>query len=130
MAKRAPKKSKSSTTVDATPVSRKLRFHYLKGPAFRTVHADGVHGGLTPQGKIQIAVFSERFPIPKETVHEFAPPNKLKELSAERVTRDGAIREIEVSLIMDPKTAASLVEWLSKRLDEYKTIVEQQKGLT
>ena len=46
-----------------------MRFFYLKNPAFRVVHVDGAVGGVTPRGRIPMAVYSERPAIPQSSVH-------------------------------------------------------------
>ena len=116
MAKRSTKKTKAK----AQPLPpQRLRFHYIKSPQFRTVHVDGVHGGISAQGHhVQFAVFNERVPIPKETVHPIVGMALGDEVKEERVALDGVVRELEVNLIMDLQQARSLADWLKKKADE------------
>jgi len=108
--------SKDKPQAATKKLPAKMRFNYIKSNQFRTIHYDGIHGGLTPQGKIQLAVFSERFPIPRETVHEIVGKGIGKEFLEERVARPGIVREIEANIVMDRKQAESLRGWLDDRL--------------
>jgi len=89
-----------------------IKFHYIKGNHFRVIHVDGAIGGATPQGLIHVAIFSERFPIPLQTVHALTDGNIVED--PQRVlTRDGIVREIEADLMMSLDSAKSLLGWLS-----------------
>jgi len=102
-----------------------LQFHYIKSALFRTIHVDGAHGGATPQGKIQMSVFNERFPIPQITVAPLTESGPGEEIREKRISKDGVIREIEANLILDRQLALSIGEWLirtAKEMDQ----VEQQ----
>lgn len=92
-----------------------IRFHFIKSNFFRVVHADGVFGGATPKGLLQMAFFSERFPIPLSVTHAVSPtsPDSVgigKEL--QRETKDGVVREVEVEVIMNLSAALAFQEWL------------------
>jgi len=99
-----------------------LCFHYIKGEYFRTIHVDGVHGGATPQGKVQMSVFSERFPIPQTTVATLTETGLVEEIRAKRVSKEGIIREVEANLILDRHIAKSIGKWLIKKADEMESI--------
>lgn len=106
---------------------QRLTFHYIKSNGFRVIHVDGVHGGLTPNLKVQMALFSERSPIPQQVVHRVEPgPTegtfKLgEEVKEARVERKDIVREVEAEVVMDPAVAKSVAEWLS---DKAKTAEE------
>ena len=101
--------------------AERVVFHWIKSNAFRVIHAEGAHGGITPNGKIQMALFNERQPIPQQTSHEVekASDGSFKvgdEMRDERVSRNGIVREVEVEILMDPKTARLVCDWLEKQL--------------
>ena len=50
--------------------------HNKVSPFYKPVHVDGVYGGITPRGLLNVSFFSERFPIPKST--EFKLNHKSK----------------------------------------------------
>ena len=48
----------------ATPRTE-VTFHFIKSQTYATYHVDGAYGGLTPRGLVSVALYNERFPIPK-----------------------------------------------------------------
>jgi hypothetical protein len=109
----------------------KIRFHYIKSNDFRVIHVDGVFGGPTPTGDIFVSLFNQRPPLPNITVQPIKENGELgDEILAERVSRDGIIRQLEVGLTMRPDVAETLVKWLQERLEnmaEMKRKTEQSK---
>lgn len=97
-----------------------LKFNYLKSPSYRTAHIDGVFGGPTPQGKIAVTLFSERLPIPTETVHSFDGKAIGEEIKEKRQSRQAIIREIEVTCVLDAGTAITVADWLKQKVEELK----------
>ena len=83
------------------------------------MHADGIFGGLTPNGLIHMDVWNQRFPIPKQSVHAVTPDGKLgEELRDKRTTRDAiAVREVEVGIVLDANVARELISWLEEKLN-------------
>lgn len=110
----------------------KIKFHYIKGQFFRVVHVDGVFGGLSPTGEISASLFSQRPPIPQLTVQMLKSENELgDEIVAERVSKDGIVREMEVSLVLSPQVAEAFAKWLMERVEQQKKLkadAEQAKG--
>jgi hypothetical protein len=106
----------------------KIRFHYIKSNDFRVVHSDGIFGGLTPSGDIFFSLFSQRPPIPQITVQAIKETGELgDEILAERVSKDGIIRQLEVGISMRPDVAEAMVKWLQDRLAEVKHNTEKLK---
>lgn len=104
-----------------------LRFHYIKSNYFRVIHADGVYGGVSPQGLIQLAFFSERQPIPQQTVQKFDDKRLGEEVVELRVSRDGVVREIETNVLMSAKEAKKLRDFLSQWLEVHSQITDVMK---
>ena len=119
---RLPRKkaaARKSARKSPAALPEQVRFHYLKSNAFRVIHVDGAHGGITPKGQIQMALFNERHPIPQQTVHKLAADGSLGELvPAETVTKEGVVREVEAEAVMTLETAKSLVTWLNKKIEQ------------
>lgn len=110
----------------------KIKFHYIKSNSFRVVHVDGVFGGLSPTGEISASLFSQRPPIPQLTVQTLKSENELgDEIVAERVSKDGIVREMEVSLVLSPQVAEAFAKWLMERVEQHKKLkadTEEGKG--
>jgi hypothetical protein len=110
-------KAQAATEPDKEQTPKKVRYHYLKSNAFRSIHADGVFGGVTPRLTIAATFFNERNPLPDQTVHEVKEDGTLgDEIKGERIVRDGIVRELEANIIMDVAFAKVLVDWLSQKI--------------
>lgn len=98
--------------------NKNIKFDYIKSPTFRTVHADGVWGGITPRGYINLGFYSERAPFPRQTTHIMSDQQTLGgEIREERDGRDAIIRELECNVIIDVEFAESLIKWLRGKID-------------
>jgi len=96
---------------------KQINFHYIRSNFFRTVHSEGVLGGLTPFSSIVMNFYSERQVIPRIVTHELNPDMSLgKEIKKD--SREGIIREVEISVSMNLQAARALKEWLEARLKE------------
>ena len=114
-------------------IPAEVKFDYLKAHAFRVVHADGVFGGPTPNRLIAMTLFSERLPIPQQTVHAFKGDGMLgEEIIDRRVSRDAVVRELEVCVMLSVETATRLHEWLAGHIEQIKrvTALAEKKSAT
>jgi hypothetical protein len=101
------------------PTNDKLRIEYEKSRLFRVVHADGAFGGTTPRLGLFISFYSERFPIPRVLTYEVTSSGAPgAELSAERESKQGIFREVEVGVTLDFSAAKSLASWLNEKVAE------------
>jgi hypothetical protein len=92
-----------------------LKFHYIKGNFFRVIHADGAIGGLTPNHGIFLSLFSERGAIPQvieQAINADGSPGEPKV----RAGKDGLVREIEVGVMLNGRSAKGIAEWLLKQV--------------
>ena len=96
---------------------KKISFDFLKTNQYREIYADGVHGGFTPRGKLQLSFFNERAPIPKHTEHKIENGKVGSEILENRKSRDSIVRNIETTIIVDLDTAKRIHKWLSERLE-------------
>ncbi len=96
----------------------KVTFDFIKSNQFRVIHVDGAHGGIVANGNIHMALFSERSPIPKQVTHAVGDDKTVgPEIVAERVIRPAlAVREVEVSVLMNREVARALYQWLGRHL--------------
>jgi len=123
------KQNQTESANNSYPIGEsqdELRFHYIKGAYFRTIHVDGAHGGATPQGKVQMSVFSERFPIPQTTVTVLTSTGPGDEIREKRISKEGIIREVEANLIFDRHIAKIIGKWLIDKADEMELIEKKE----
>jgi hypothetical protein len=103
-------------------------FEYIKSQAFRSIHADGAIGSVTPSGNLHIAFYNERAPIPRMMVHEKNIDGSLgTPIPEQTVTRPGIVREMDVDVILSPKALDALLDWLVERKKDLAKIERQQK---
>lgn len=106
----------------------KIRFHYIKGHQFRVIHIDGAVASISPTGDIVASLFSQRPPIPQVTVQPVLENGQLgEEIVAERIAKDGLVREVEVAVTAKPDIVEVLIKLLQDKLDQYKKIMEEQR---
>jgi hypothetical protein len=114
-----------STERVASEGTNVIRVDYLKSTLFRAIHVDGAWGGITPTGSINLVLYSERAPIPKQSSYKVAEDGTLSELREMRVARDVvAIREVEVSAVLNEAVAIHLRDWLSERIEQLQQFKE------
>lgn len=129
MATKPTSKSKKAPVTKIAKVPDRVEFHYIKSPFFRSVHVDGVIGGITPRGLIHMAVFSERPAIPTKSVLEVLPSGQLgDEVRELREGKDGFAREMEMDLFMGLDTARQIVLWFQQRIGELEVLREKADG--
>lgn len=122
MAKKATKKKKKKKKQ----IPSSINFDYIKSNQFRVSHVDGIHGGVTPNGlSIQMALFSERAPIPKRETYQLKKARLGKRIDSKG--RDAIIREVELEAIMSLDTAKKIVIWLKEKIDAIETLQKKVK---
>lgn len=115
------KESSATPSDDASFID----IHYLKTTDFREVACDGALGGPTPHGKLWLAFYSERFPLPRvmrQKVNTSAQGVRLDNETPATVVeaRHGLIRNVEFGVYMSLDTAADLHQWLGEYLAKEK----------
>lgn len=105
-----PTKAKSDT----------LEFHYQKSPQYRTIHADGAHGGPTARGYLAVTFYNERSTIPRRgsrTV-EMGENGEPIGLGPEAVEEglEGVMRQLEATVLLDLNAARELASWLVRHV--------------
>jgi hypothetical protein len=94
----------------------RIRFDYIKSNCFRVIRVDGVSGSPTPKADgIQIALFSERLPIPKSEEYLLGSDGTLGKRT-KIDARSAIVREVEVEAILSVRVARSLCTWLEQKI--------------
>lgn len=109
--------------TDDPQAVRQIHVHYIKSTQFRTVHVDGIFGGITPRGLLHLTTYSERPAIPQETDY-VVNGQRLAEVTSARQGKKGFVRELDINLIMDLDAARSLQEWLRRHVETLEKIHE------
>jgi hypothetical protein len=109
------------TSDEGNGSSKTIKINYLKTNDFREVACDGVLGGPTPQGKVWLAFYTERFPIPKIVEHSLLEKGQEGQFSIEGDpvvidTREGILRNMEFGVYMSFAAAEQLRDWITLQL--------------
>jgi len=123
-AKRASLAEGSGEVAKTVP----LQFHYIKGPGYRECVSHGAIGGITPQGKVWMALYAERYPLPRMTEFAVEVTGEIGEVTFDERTatpvlvdtRNGVIRHVEFSTYLDIDAAERLRDWLNDRITQIK----------
>ena len=108
---------------------QKVRFDYIKANQFRMIHVDGLFGGISPNSNIFMSLWSERWPIPKQTAHKLSKDGSIQgEILEERVSRDAIVREIDVGVVMNINVAIQMREWLNDKIKAAQSISKSTKS--
>ncbi len=106
---------------------RTASFDFKLSPSFRVIHVDGVWGGATPHGLVQMALFSDRKPFPSRVTYRPRDDGGLEEVSREQ--SDASFeREIEVSAMLSVEVAKSLASWLLDKVRDIERVRAQATG--
>jgi hypothetical protein len=95
-----------------------VKFHFIKATDCKEFSPNGMFGGLCPNGKISVALYSERPPIPKEIVHTIEGLKLGPELTDKRIGKTDYVRVVQSVIQIDVSVAKSFVEWLQERIKD------------
>ncbi len=110
----------SDTNVKSAASVRAIPIHFVKSSQFRVIHASGVWYGGDSQQNLHLTFFNERGPIPKKLVLNLNEQGiVVSEDTAQRESKEGIVRELEVDVILSLQAALEL----------YKTLGENIKAL-
>lgn len=98
-----------------------IKIFYEKSPQYRTIGADGIWAGISPQGGVQIAFFTDIRPTPDYTAHIVTTEGRIGD-QIDKLEKDGIVRETEVMIVLRPQVAEQLIGLLQQMLGEVKRI--------
>lgn len=104
-----------------------ITFHFANSEHFREIYADGVWGGVILGGRIQMAIFRDRYYLPEHVEYDVRDDGVLgNEIS--RSVPEGVSREIETNLIMNLNVAIDMRDWLTARINEVSNLSNTQSN--
>jgi hypothetical protein len=118
--------SSPSPPKDTPP--QQLKFDFIKSNYFRTIHADGIWGGLNGHLDIAMAFYSERPAIPQQITVPIENGKLGNELEGTRVGRDAVIRDVEISVTMNVEVARYFRQWLDEKIKAIDEINQKAGG--
>ena len=116
--------STSQSPGEPAPIEFKTQF--VKSNFYRVVHADGAFGGITPNGHIRMAIYSEARKFPDTVTYTVNPEGRLSESSrSPDVPRGETTRDLEVDIVMTADVARSVRDWLDGKIKDLETVQRQ-----
>ena len=104
---------------DAEPAT--VDINYLKATDFREIACDGALGGPTPQGKLWVAFYTERYPLPRIVRHQIITKHEDRfELEPDGKAiegRQGVVRNVEFGVYLSVESATRLRDWLNNQIE-------------
>ena len=92
----------------------------------RVIRVDGAWGGVVPQAGIQMSVFSEIRPFPSSETYKLDDDGKTLLPFIKNTGKSNPIaREIEATLLITPRVAKSIAEWLLDKVEQYESLVKE-----
>lgn len=99
----------------ASKNKKEFTFKYVIPENLRDFWSNGIWGGVTPRGEINMHFFNERAAIPNSEVYEIGEDGKLK--TPPKIDKGGDIvRMIQASITIDVKTAIKIKNWLDDKI--------------
>jgi hypothetical protein len=118
----------STPSVPNKTTESQVRFDFIKSNYFRSVHADGIWGGITGHLDLAMAFYSERPAIPQQITVPIENGKLGNEIESKRVGRDAVIRDVEVTVTMNVEVARSFRQWLDERIKAIDDINFKHQG--
>lgn len=98
---------------------RKLDVFFKKNPLYRTIYVDGIIGGMTPNKEFNLNFYATRKTLPKCISYNF---NEDGTINGEGIESDdslkGIVKEIEIGIYFNKKTAIDLFNILKKVIED------------
>lgn len=108
-----------------------LTFHNKVNPDYKEIHVDGAFGGVTPRGFINMNFYAERLPIPKSSDYSINDNNTLGEkIKDSHDSKYGIIREYEIGMYFDLKTAIDIRKFLDDRILELEILHKKMNNVS
>jgi len=104
----------------------KIKFHCIKNEDLNDYHVDGALFGITPRGYIVMNFFSEIYPIPEIIIYEIE--NGILGNEIEKIVKEGVIRKIECSILMDLFSAKNIVSGLTETINALEKLQNSPKN--
>lgn len=97
-----------------------INFKYIFPDEYNPVYANGVFGGVSPQGEIVVNFFFERNPIPYSETRNVDDNGQLTEvIKIDPQEHDtNVLRVISNGVILNLQSAKAINEWLTGKIIE------------
>lgn len=118
-----------SASSEIPPITAK----YVLSDQFREVLVDGAWGGPTAGGMVQMSIYTTRMPLPALTEYPVARDSdgRLRmggERTLEREAEALMVRVVQANIMMTPKAALQVADWLREQAERALEMTRPLKG--
>jgi hypothetical protein len=93
---------------------REIVFAHRRADDYRTVAANGVHGGITGRGDFRFEFFVEYTDLPESVTHSVTPDGLGPQIDRSP-ERPNVVRESQVGVVMQIEQARNFARWILER---------------
>ncbi|MFP4551553.1 MAG: hypothetical protein ACLFNT_12170 [Spirochaetales bacterium] len=93
---------------------REIVFVHRRADDYRTVAANGVHGGITGRGDFRFEFFVEFTDLPESVTHSVTPDGLGPQIDREP-EHPNVVRESQVGVVMQIEQARNFARWILER---------------
>jgi hypothetical protein len=102
---------------------KKITYEYRHANDYRPEVVNGIWGGLSPRGLIEMNFFTEHKDLPIRTTHSLSEDGKLEGTAETRdPSVDVLIRVFKQGIVVDLSTAESIYNWLGEKIKVLKKV--------
>lgn len=102
-------------------IPEEIRFFFEHDKDYRIIATNGVWGGITPIGDIQLDFYVERMDTPESILNKITEDGKLgDEISRQPEKR--IIRRLQIGVLMSIENAEVLANFLKEKISDMKKI--------
>ena len=102
-------------------IPSEVEFFFELDKDYRIIASNGVWGGLTPRGQLQLDFFVEKLAIPDSIKNAISEDGRIgKELSRSPMKR--VVRRLQVGILLSIGEARDLIEFMNRKIAEYEKV--------
>lgn len=95
---------------------KEIRFKYIFADDYSPIYVNGVWGGVTPKGEVNMNFFLERHPVPHSVYYEVGPDGTMGKESRRDPDESMFIRHVQTGVVMNYGDAKAIHKWLGEQL--------------
>lgn len=97
-----------------------VKFVFVKSPDYKMIAANGVWGGVTPQGQLKLDLFVDSVDMPEFITHNILKDGRLGEEIERKPSGKIITRELQIGVLLPINIAETIAKWILATLQEVK----------
>lgn len=105
-----------------------FQFKFVKTEDFKTTPVNGVWGGITVGGNLNMNFYIDTVEMPKQVVHSVVHGKISQHPKIPIPTSNVAIREVPFGVTLDITTARQVAEWINRHIDHFEKTQRKEEN--